>query len=75
MHCVHGYGGDFLGQPFTTTIKNSNGIKLVHTTVKKPQANAICERVHQTIGNTLRTMVLVNLPNDLYDANDLIDSG
>jgi hypothetical protein len=43
---------------------------LVPTTVKNPQSNAICERVHQT----LRTMLLVNPPNDIITASDLIDS-
>jgi hypothetical protein len=33
---------------------------------------SICERVHQTIGNTLRTTLLVNPPNDLQNAIDLI---
>jgi hypothetical protein len=47
---------------------------LVPTTVKNPQANAICERVHQTIDKKLRNMLLVNPPNDVYDANNLIDS-
>jgi hypothetical protein len=44
-------------------------------TVKNPQANDICDRVvHQTVGNTLRTMLLVNSPNNLYDTNGLIYS-
>jgi hypothetical protein len=74
MRCVHDQSGEFLGQDFTTTIEVNNEIKLVPTTVKNPQANAIYERIHQTIGNMLRTMLLINPPNDLYDANDMIDS-
>ena len=31
------------------------GIEDVPTTVKNPQLNAICERMHQTVGNILRT--------------------
>jgi hypothetical protein len=52
----------------------NNGINLVPTTVKNPQANAICERVYQTIGDTLRTMLLIHPPNDILDANESIDS-
>jgi hypothetical protein len=74
MRCVHDQGGEFIGRAFSRIIQDDNGVKLVPTTVKNPQANAICERVHQTIGNTLRTMLLVNPPNDILDANDLIDS-
>jgi transposase InsO family protein len=74
MRCVHDQGGEFIGKDFTRVIEEDNGIKLVPTTVKNPQANAICERVHQTIGNTLRTMLLVNQPHDFLDANELIDS-
>jgi transposase InsO family protein len=72
MRCVHDQGGEFIGRAFTRTIEENNGIKLVPTTVKNPH-NAICERVHQTIGNTLRTMLLQNQPHDYLDANDLID--
>ena len=32
-----------------------NGIHDVTTTVKNPQANVICERMHQTMTNRLRT--------------------
>jgi hypothetical protein len=74
MRCVHDQGGEFIGIDFTTIEEENNGVKLVPTTVKNPQSNAICERVHQTIGNTLRTMLLVNPPNDIITASDLIDS-
>jgi hypothetical protein len=41
----------------------------VPTTVKNPQSNATCERVHQTIGNTLRTMLLI-----IIIASELVES-
>jgi hypothetical protein len=31
--------------------------KDIPTTSKNPQANAICERMHQTVGNVLRTLL------------------
>ena len=46
-------------------IKNDYGIKVKPITTRNPQANAIVERVHQTIGNMIRTF-------ELYD-NDGID--
>jgi transposase InsO family protein len=39
-------------------IKNDYGIKAKPITVRNPQANAIVERVHQVIGNIIRTFEL-----------------
>jgi hypothetical protein len=75
---IHDQCGVFLGYAFTTTIEVSNGVKLMvpNSTVKNPQANTICERVHQTIGNTLlhTSMLLVNPPNSTLDGDELIGS-
>jgi hypothetical protein len=40
------------------TLCNSYGIKRKPTTIKNPQANAICERVHQVLGTMMRTSEL-----------------
>jgi hypothetical protein len=40
------------------TLCDSYGIKRKPTTIKNPQANAICERVHQVLGTTMRTSEL-----------------
>jgi hypothetical protein len=37
---------------------NSYGVKGKPTTIKNPQANAICERVHQVLGTMMRTSEL-----------------
>jgi hypothetical protein len=67
--------GEFLGNAVTTTIEVNNGVKLlIPTTVKNPQANSICEVVHQTIGNTLRTVLLANQPNSILDADGFMKS-
>ena len=42
------------------------GIKYKPTSVRNPQANAIVERVHQTIGNMIRTF-------QVYDNDELDD--
>jgi hypothetical protein len=46
-------------------------IKDVCSTSKNPQSNAICERMHQTATNVLRT--LVHTPQNMTQARDIID--
>jgi hypothetical protein len=53
-------GSEFIGADFQKMIKNDYGIKGKPITVRNPQANAIVERVHQTIGNIVRTFELEN---------------
>jgi len=50
-------GGAFIGAEFQAMLKDY-GIKPKPITVRNPQANAICERVHQVIGNIIRTFEL-----------------
>jgi hypothetical protein len=40
------------------TLCDSYGIKRKPTTIKNPQVNAICERVHQVLGTIMRTSEL-----------------
>jgi hypothetical protein len=40
---------------------------------KNPQSNAICERMHQTVTNVLRTLVHSNPPQNMTQARDIID--
>jgi hypothetical protein len=40
---------------FAKMVKNDYGLKIKPITTRNPQANAIIERVHQTIGNIIRT--------------------
>jgi transposase InsO family protein len=37
---------------------NSYGVKAKHTTIKNPQTNTFVERIHQVIGDSIRTMKL-----------------
>ncbi len=39
---------------------------------KNPQSNAICERMHQTVNNVLRTLVHTNPPQNMTQARDII---
>ena len=54
-------GSEFMAE-FALTCKNEYGLTTKPITARNPQANSIIERVHQTLGNILRTM-------ELYDQN------
>ena len=50
-------GSEFIGHEFQTML-GDYGVKKKPITTRNPQANAIVERVHQTIGNIVRTFEL-----------------
>jgi transposase InsO family protein len=72
LRCIHDNGGEFTGEQFQLRLE-TNGIKDVPTTVKNPQANAICERMHQTVANSLRSLIYTNPPNNMEEANTMVD--
>ena len=59
-------GKEFMAE-FTTMIINDYGIKKRPISTRNPQANAIVERIHQTIGNVLRTF---EVQKDELDEDD-----
>ena len=63
--CVHDNGGEFIGEAFQLKLQE-HGVTDVHTTSRNPQGNAVCERMHQTVANVLRTKLNVNNPCLLY---------
>ena len=56
-------GNEFLAE-FREMIINDYGIMVKPITSRNPQANAILERVHQTIGNILHTFKVQNMVLD-----------
>ena len=48
-------GGEFVGYHFLAMLE-FNGIQKRPTTIKNPRSNSICERMHQAVGNVLRTL-------------------
>ena len=54
-----------------TTLCKSFGIKHKPTTVKNPQSNAVLERIHQVLGNMMRTAGLDM--SDTVTAEDIDD--
>jgi transposase InsO family protein len=61
LTCIHDQGGEFIGARFVTML-HQRGIQSKPTTVKNPQANAICERLHQKVANALRVVLRAHPP-------------
>ena len=74
MRCIHDNGGEFIGHPFQQMLHLHN-ITDVPTTIKNPQANAICERMHQTVENMLRTLLYhQNQPHNPQECQELVET-
>ena len=56
-------GKEFLAE-FKIMMENDYGISCSPISVRNPQANAIVERVHQTIGNIIRTFKIQEMDLD-----------
>ena len=72
IRCVHDKGGEFIGSEFQWLL-NMFSIKDIQSTAKNPQSNSICERMHQPVGNILRTYLYSNPPQNMTQAKDIID--
>jgi hypothetical protein len=72
VQCLHDKGGEFIRQNCQWLLEIFS-IKDVCSTSKNLQSNAICERMHQTITNVLRTLVHTNPPQNMTQARDIID--
>jgi hypothetical protein len=70
--CVHDKGGEFLGLPFQQLFEQC-AIRSRATTARNPQANATCERMHQTVGNILRPL-LHGEPVTAQTAAEIVDN-
>ena len=55
-------GTKFMAE-FSKMCHNDYGLKRKPITTRKPQSNAIIERIHQTIGNIIRTFDVSNIIN------------
>jgi hypothetical protein len=54
--CVHDNGKEFIGFAFQRLLEQC-AIRSRSTTSRNPQSNSVCERMHQTVGNILRTIL------------------
>ena len=73
LRCIHDPGKEFVGANFQAVL-HSLDIQPVPTTVKNPQANAICERMHKTCGDMIRTYLREAPPQTIETALDMVDS-
>jgi transposase InsO family protein len=73
LRCVHDPGSEFIGAYFQSTLV-AYGIAHVPCTPKNPQSNAICERMHSTVGDMLRTLCRQDPPQNVATAVELVDS-
>jgi hypothetical protein len=70
---VHDPGTKFIGITLQSMLNNINGIQPVPTTMKNPQANAVCECMHSTVGDMLRTIIRGNhRPRDAAKAYEIV---
>ena len=69
---IHDNGGEFVGWEFQNLLTQC-GIEDKPTTSQNPQANAVCERLHQTAANVLRTTISQNPPQNINQATAVID--
>jgi transposase InsO family protein len=71
--CVFDQGGEFLGDEFQTVLRR-HGIEPHSSTSKNPQSNAVLERLHQSIGNSLRALNYAHPPRNVAEAEERIDT-
>jgi hypothetical protein len=72
VQCLHDKGGELIGQKLQFLLEIFS-IKDVCSTSKNPQSNVICERMHQTVTNVLRTLVHANPPQNMTQARDIME--
>jgi len=72
LRVIHDQGTEFVGLDFQSMLV-AHGIQAVPTSVRNPQANAVCERLHKTAQDLLN-ISLRSPPVTAADAIELIDS-
>jgi hypothetical protein len=74
VSCIYDQGTEFTGYEFQDMLERTD-IEKRMTTAKNPQSNAICERMHQSVGNSLRTLRNWHPPlENLISARQLVDN-
>ena len=60
---MFGRGTEFMAE-FAKMCHNDYGLKRKPITTRNPQSNAVIKRIHQTIGNIIRTFDVSNIVNN-----------
>jgi transposase InsO family protein len=73
IRCIYDQGAEFIGQDFQNLLDEYH---IIHrpTMVKNPQANAICERLHQTVTDALHPLLYTYPPENVNDVAFVIDT-
>ena len=69
--CAHDQGGEFIGPEFQRLLYDA-GIISAPSTARNPQSNAVVERLHLTMGNSIRAQLADANPRTLTEAEDLM---
>ena len=72
VRLIHDQGTEFMGEGFQALLRQW-GIRNAPIGVRNPQANAVCERMHQVVGNVLRTIIHTNPPQTTEQARAMVD--
>jgi hypothetical protein len=70
---IHDCGTEFMGANFQRILQHF-GIKDVSTSVRNPQSNAVCKRLHQSVGNALHIFLSQATPFNVTNVAKLVDS-
>ena len=73
LRCRHDPGKEFVGEDFKKVLRRLN-IAHKPCTVRNPQTNAICERLHQTIAKAIRIMIHHHPPQNVVNVAELVDT-
>ena len=73
ISCIYDQGTEFTGHNFQQMLYQHN-IRRSPIGSKSPQAKAICERMHQSVGNTLRVLRTLQPPAGVQNAQQLVDT-
>ena len=69
---IHDNDREFTGQEFQGLLYNL-GIKPSGMTVKNPQSNAICKRMHQILATVLKMTIKSSPPQNFDNINNLVE--
>ena len=73
IRCIHDRVTEFMGADFQLVLQ-CFGIKDVTISVRNPQSNSICERLHQSVGNALRVFLSQEIPYNITNVAELVNS-
>ena len=73
LKVIHDKGPEFTGFEWHEMLADA-GISFTYTSSRNPQSNGIIERVHQSIAQTIRTLITLKPPITVAQAEAVVDS-